>query len=57
MAYMDKKPNAYSDLVVLPEGKDRLEKSWHKLGDNINMGLIKLDVRVWNGFSWLRYEP
>ena len=25
MACMDKKPNAYSDLVVMPERKDHLE--------------------------------
>jgi hypothetical protein len=54
VACIDKKPNAYSDLVVMPEGKDHPENpgtNW-----SINKDLKKQDVRVWNGFIWLKYD-
>jgi hypothetical protein len=30
------------------------EKPKHKMEDNMKMDLIKVDMRVWNGFMWLR---
>ena len=54
-ACMDNKPNAYSDSVVTPEEKDHLENPG-RLEKNVNMDLKKQDVRVWNGFIWLKYD-
>jgi len=53
---MDNKPNAYSDSVVTPEEKDHLENpgtNWRKA---LTWILKKQDVRVWNGFIWLKYD-
>jgi len=34
-----------------PPGKSR-----YKLEENVNMDFKKQDVRVWNGFIWLKYD-
>jgi hypothetical protein len=39
VAYMDEKPNAYRDLVVMSEGKEPPERSRHKWEDNIKIDL------------------
>jgi hypothetical protein len=46
--------NAYKILIRKLKGNRPLGRSRHRWEDNIQMNLIKISVRMWTGFIWLK---
>jgi len=51
---MGERRGVYSVLVGKPEGKRPLGGSRHRLENNTNMDLRKVDRGTWNRLIWLR---
>jgi hypothetical protein len=49
--------NAYKISVRKPESKTPLRRPRKRWNDNIKITFKGMDVRVWNGFNWLRMGP
>jgi len=54
VARIGEKTGVYRYLVGKPEGKRPRGRPRRRWEDNIKMDLQEVNVRVWNGSSWLR---